>query len=367
MLPRASWQRDEGRGARRPTYNARMPTDAAVDALFLPIREGRLSWPADGALFLRARAGALQAREWPGLICVQSFRPAFDALREGGFDVRAEAEPSRTWPLVLLLPPRQREEARALLATALGVLAPGGRLVLAARNDEGARTHEADLSRLAGAVSVLSKHKCRVAWTAPLDGPLDPALAAGWRALDAPRAIADGRFVSRPGVFAWDRLDAGSALLAAHLPADLAGEAADLGAGYGHLAAALLERCPRIARLDLYEAEARALELARTNLAAQAQRVPLGFHWHDVGVGLPRGYDAIVSNPPFHAHDRDARPDLGRRFIAAAAQALRPRGRLWLVANRHLPYEAALAEGFAQVRTVAQRDGYKVIEAVRAP
>uniref|UniRef100_UPI0039818C5F methyltransferase n=1 Tax=Salmonella sp. s54197 TaxID=3159662 RepID=UPI0039818C5F len=94
-------------------------------------------------------------------------------------------------------------------------------LVLAARNDEGARTHEADLSRLAGAVSVLSKHKCGVAWTAPLDGPLDPALAAGWRALDAPRAIADGRFVSRPGVFAWDRLDAGSALLAAHLPADL--------------------------------------------------------------------------------------------------------------------------------------------------
>ncbi len=43
-------------------------------------------------------------------------------------------------------------------------------------------------------------------------------------------------FLSRPGVFAWDRIDPASALLAEHLPADLAGRAADLGAGYGFVA-----------------------------------------------------------------------------------------------------------------------------------
>jgi 16S rRNA (guanine1207-N2)-methyltransferase len=36
-----------------------------------------------------------------------------------------------------------------------------------------------------------------------------------------------------------------------------------------------------------------------------------------------------------------------------------------LVANRQLPYEAALAQGFASARTLAEREGYKAIEATR--
>ena len=91
--------------------------------------------------------------------------------------------------------------------------------------------------------------------------------------------------------------------------------------------------------------------------------VALDFLWHDVTEGLPRTYDAIVSNPPFH-RGREARSDLGQAFIAAASAALRPGGRFWLVANRHLPYEAALRAGFAGVRTVADEAGYKVLEAI---
>ena len=147
------------------------------------------------------------------------------------------------------------------------------------------------------------------------------------------------------------------------MPRGLEGAAADLGSGYGYLSSELLARNPRIASLDLYEAERRALDLARANLAPHAQRVALGFRWHDVTTGLDRRYDAIVSNPPFHAQGRADRPDIGRRFIAVAAEALEPGGRLWMVANRHLPYEAELAKQFARVRTVAQDNGFKVFEA----
>ncbi|HEY4556221.1 MAG TPA: class I SAM-dependent methyltransferase, partial [Lysobacter sp.] len=233
-------------------------------------------------------------------------------------------------------------------------------------NNAGAKSGEDDLRAIAGPVGQLSKHKCRVFWSAPLDGPADAELAARWAALDRPRPIEGGRFMSRPGLFAWDRIDPASRLLAEHLPATLAGRAADLGAGFGYLAAELLERCPGIRALDLYEAEARALELARQNLERYAGRAELGFHWHDVTAGLPAQYDVIVSNPPFHAQGSADRPDIGRRFIAVAAQSLARGGRLWLVANRHLPYEAALGAGFAQVNTVAQREGFKIIEAVRA-
>jgi 16S rRNA (guanine1207-N2)-methyltransferase len=340
--------------------------DSALETLLLPLLDGPLSWPGEGgALFLRARDGwPLHQRAFPGLVCEQSFKPEADALQRSGLSL-VDADAITRYPLVLVLPPRQRDEARALYARAIARTAPGGRVLACLRNDEGAKSGEADLAKLAGSLGQLSKHKCRAFWTAPLDGPTDPALFEQWRRLDAPRPIAAGRFVSRPGVFAWDRIDSASALLAAYLPHDLRGTAADLGAGYGYLSAELLARCPGITALDLYEAEARALDLARENLAAHRERVALDFHWHDVTTGLGKRFDVIVSNPPFHAQGRADRPDIGRRFIAVAADALRPGGRLWMVANRHLPYEAELATRFASVRTVAQDKGFKVLEAVK--
>jgi 16S rRNA (guanine1207-N2)-methyltransferase len=233
-------------------------------------------------------------------------------------------------------------------------------------NDEGARSGEADLKALAGLSGSLSKNHCRVYWCTVNEATCHADLLANWRELDAPRRILDGRFLSRPGVFAWDRVDPASALLAEHLPPTLAGSAADLGSGFGYLAVELLQRCTGIASLDLYEADARALDLARQNLAPFADRVPLGFHWHDVTRGLPQRYDLIVSNPPFHAQGAADRPDIGRAFIAAAAEALRPGGRLWMVANRHLPYESVLDARFGAVRTVAQAHGFKILEAIRA-
>lgn len=343
--------------------------DPALDVLCLPFDTGALAWTqADGAqaanaLFLRARAGvALRAAARPGLVCEQSFRPAADALERDGWTVRNVQTDAR-YPLVLALPPRQRDEARALLARAVTQCAPGGTVVACMANDEGAKSGEADLKALCGLSGNLSKQHCRVFWSTPDPANVNVDLLARWSSLDVPRPILDGRFLSRPGVFAWDRIDPASALLAAHLPVDLAGSAADLGAGWGYLAHEVLARCPGIASLDLYEAEARALDLARANLADA--RVPVAFHWHDVTTGLPQRYDVIVSNPPFHAQGRADRPDIGRAFIAAAADALNPRGRLWLVANRHLPYEQVLDARFASVRIVAQDNGFKIIEAIK--
>lgn len=338
-------------------------SDVALETLFLPFSEGRLSWPTGGALFLRARDGLpLHQQPLPGLVCEQSFKPEADVLSQAGFAVNVEGG-AKTYELVLILPPRQRDEARALMARAVAMTKPGGRIIAAQSNDEGARSSESDLALLGGEVESMSKHKCRVFWTASLT-QLNASLVAEWQQLDAVRPIGDGRFVSRPGIFAWDRIDVASALLAEQLPSKLAGRAADLGAGFGYLAAELLTRCPGITAVDVYEAENRALELARVNLQSFPGRVH--YRWHDVSVGLLDAYDVIVTNPPFHAQRGIDRPDIGRRFITVAAESLRPGGSLWLVANRHLPYEAVLSENFPIVRTVVQRHGYKIIEAVRA-
>ena len=75
-------------------------------------------------------------------------------------------------------------------------------------------------------------------------------------------------------------------------------------------------------------------------------------------------YDFVVSNPPFHDGGAEDRR-LGWAFIRKAAEMLRKGGVLWLVANRHLPYEAELNAAFARVRPVADQGGYKVFEAVK--
>ena len=325
--------------------------DAALDTLLLPFATGALTWPSTAeTLFMRARGGAaLKALPTDRLVCAQSFKPFADALRAMGLTL-AEVS-AQKFPLVLLLPPRQREESRALLARALQRVEPGGTVVASALNNEGARSAEGDLERLAGPVHSLSKNKCRVFWATATAQMMDANLIAEWAALDAPRRIADGRFLSRP--------------------TDLVGCGADLGAGFGYLAAEVLARCPGVSALDLYEAEARGLDLARSNLLDDVQRgehrhVALNFFWHDVTKGLdkPQHYDFIVSNPPFHQGRAD-QPEIGCAFIVAAAAALRPAGCLWLVANRHLPYEQVLRENFRKVRTVAEEQGFKVIEAIK--
>jgi 16S rRNA (guanine1207-N2)-methyltransferase len=68
----------------------------------------------------------------------------------------------------------------------------------------------------------------------------------------------------------------------------------------------------------------------------------------------------VISNPPFH-QGRAAEPALGIAFIEAAGRILKPSGRLLLVANRQLPYEAALARVFRSTTTLSEDAGYKVL------
>lgn len=332
--------------------------DPVLDTLLRPFDDGLIDWPASPALFLRARYGAaMSGVERTRLICEQSFRPEHERLKQAGFNLRDPADAAR-YPLVIVLPPRQREEYRALLARAVATAEAGGTVLACVSNLEGAKTVENDLKALCGNVASLSKNKCRAFW-ATTDAP-NAERVAQWLALDAPRPILDGRFVSRPGLFAWDRIDAGSKLLAEHLPT-LSGHGADLGGGFGYLSDEVLRRNPET-RIDLYEAEQRATELAETNLKGYGDRISC--RWRDVTKGIDGVYDFIVSNPPFHAGRADL-PELGQAFIRAAAAGLKPGGSLYMVANRHLPYEAGLKSAFKSVVALHEDRDYKVYRGIK--
>jgi 16S rRNA (guanine1207-N2)-methyltransferase len=286
-------------------------------------------------------------------------------LRKAGQTVEAETKASG-FDAVLVLPGRQRQEARAQLARAVSRVKTGGVVIACASNTEGARTLERDLGDLLGDARNLTKNKCRVVWATVSDSTRDDALLSEWLDLDAPRSVLDGTWISRPGIFAWDRIDPASQLLAGLLPDTLKGKGADLGAGFGFLTRSVLEKAPGVVAMDFYEAEKRAVDLAEQNLAAFKGKKAINGIWADVTRGIEGPYDFIVSNPPFHQTGRADRADIGQDFIRVAAAGLRAGGEFFMVANRHLPYEHVLGEVFASVTQLADEGGYKVIRAVRA-
>jgi 16S rRNA (guanine1207-N2)-methyltransferase len=277
---------------------------------------------------------------------VTTWRPDHDAWGAAGYPVSTEAQPSA---LAIVAVPRSKQLAHALIATAARI-AP---LVAV----DGARTDGVDSlwrdirARMADVADVTKAHG-RLFWFRPGE-----ALAA-WAA-PPPAQWPDG-FWRQAGVFSEDGIDPGSALLASALPPKLPPRMADLGAGWGYLADAVLRRAG-VASVDLIEAESLALDCARLSVTDPRA----SFHWADALTFRPdRSYDGIVMNPPFHA-GRSADPALGRAFITAAAKMLTPTGQLWMVANRHLSYDATLNDHFRQVTDLGGTPSYRLIHAAR--
>ena len=273
-----------------------------------------------------------------------------------GAQALEDLAPGALASLVMLAPPGAVER-RYALALALRAAAPSAPLVVLAPKDRGGLRLRKELQAFGCEVEETAKrhHRiCAAPATAAPEG-LQAALAEG-----SPRRVDALGLWSQPGVFSWDRIDPGSALLIEQMPA-LAGSGADLGCGVGVLAMSVLSS-EKVSRLVMIDIDRRAIEAARRNV--QDPRASL--HWADaLGDAVPLdGLDFVVMNPPFHdGGAQDLR--LGQRFIQRACRALRRGGSCWLVANQRLPYEAVLGPLFSSVERRAARGGYKVIEARR--
>lgn len=336
----------------------------ALDALIYALDVNPEIGAEGRVLFLRAREHPALEHFAGRLVCQQGWKPHAAELEAAGY--RVEREAHGLFPLVLVLPDAQRDLMVADLARGYDHLAPGGILMVSQHNDAGSKRCQQHLVEVAREVQAMSKHHSRVCWAVKDDAkPWKVSLLEQWRQGATMRRILDGRFWSRPGLFSWNRIDEGSALLAQHLPATLSGSVADLGSGWGFLSDHLLRNCHDIDTLDIYDADADSFECARRNLGIIPTRVKARPHWQDVTAGLGSArFDAIVMNPPFH-EGKHADALIGMKFIAAAAQALRADGQLWLVANRQLPYENLLGETFTKVDKIVETGAFKVLHATQ--
>lgn len=269
------------------------------------------------------------------------------------------------WACALVEVQKGRAATETDLAQAWRRLRVGGHLYLLGANDLGVVTYGRRFGRAVDqeAEKIATGGHGRLLRFVRTDhpGPALPTLA------DVPsHAGADAVPLAMvPGVFSGDGLDEGTAFLIerlARIPA--ATRVLDLGCGAGHLGIAALRRWTDSTALFL-DADARAVacttaNCARLDLAARAE-----IRWWCERDEAPtaESFDLVLVNPPCHAGS-ELDIFLAEALLMIAGKALAPGGRMLVVANRRLPYEAMLAR-FGSVAPIEERDAFKVIEVIR--
>jgi len=298
------------------------------------------------------------------LIVQQSRRDACLELQRAGYAITRNIRQG-PFDMLLVLAGRQREQTMGWLAKGMRLLdgsdaLGGGIIALCAANTMGARGYEKRLAELAADLSVSSKSKCRFSFLHR--GAISrPEVLEGWLADAAPRLLPDSGLISCPGVFSWEHPDAGSRLLLEHLPERLSGRGMDLGCGYGYLSCHVLGHYPDIREWHALDVDAVAVDCAAQNMGSLNTSCSVHTHWLDATQeSMPGGMDVVLMNPPFHKDKADL-VSLGQAMIMAAQRSMHARGSLFLVANRHLPYELLLYESFERVSMLFEGGGYKII------
>jgi 16S rRNA (guanine1207-N2)-methyltransferase len=288
-----------------------------------------------------------------GLIAAAPGATQFSPLLPGAASL--EAQEAATLSTMTMLAPSGSLERRRVLALALNALTPDGRLSVLAPKDKGGARLGDELRQFGCAATETAKrhHRICICDRPPVVAGFDDALNEG-----AARWVESIGLWSQPGVFSWNRIDPGSALLAENLP-PLSGRGADFGCGIGYLSKVALASS-KVAQLALIDIDRRAIEAARRNIDDPRAR----FVWADARQkdAWVSSLDFVVMNPPFHDSGAEDK-SLGQSFIARGAEALRTGGVLWLTANRHLPYEAVMKPLFKRVTLKIETGGYKIFEA----
>lgn len=332
--------------------------DGAVKTLFLPFDTGEVETGSDASrwLFLNASLPPADAPLSNAQIhAVQGFRPEYLRLQRAGFQVTPEVS-ADGFDGGLILVSRHRGETRALINQALDRVKHGGMIVLAGAKNDGIASVAKEVGEQFEILGSQSKHHAKALWfvkTGSSRFAVEPILPV------------EGRYETAPGMFSSQHVDPGSAFLIESLPRDLKGRIADFCAGWGYLSVESAALCPAVKSIDLFEADFASLETAKRNMAKLSPQLAADFQWLDLMSEKTAGnYDTIIMNPPFH-QGRAADPAIGNAIIRNAHNALHKGGKLYLVANRALPYETTLDALFFKSGELARNNYYKVLWATK--
>lgn len=168
---------------------------------------------------------------------------------------------------------------------------------------------------------------------------------------------------SKPGIYGWNKIDAGSLLLVehlstvqSHLPPKV-DSVLDLGCGYGFLS---------IAASNMGFKNIHATDNNAAVAAAMAKNTEVGAfdltYWADDAASqTQKKFDLVLCNPPFHqGFDHDE--SLSKKFLAAIARLRSPNGTALVVVNQFIKLEKLAENLFESVTLVYRNKSYSVYQ-----
>ncbi|MCB5195003.1 class I SAM-dependent methyltransferase [Deefgea salmonis] len=166
------------------------------------------------------------------------------------------------------------------------------------------------------------------------------------------------------GVFAEQKIDIGSRFFIEHfsqLPS--VKTVADVGCGNGLLSLAYHRRHPDAA-LYLYDESKAAIESARLSFERNCPQAVVQIVHGDGLANVTQSFDLILINPPFHQQNTIT-TDIAVSMFTQAKRCMHADTELWVVANRHLDYQADLKKQFRRVSVMAQNAKFVILKVMR--
>ena len=275
----------------------------------------------------------------------------------------AQAVHGQTFDCVLALLPKSRAVWEQTVVDAATLLRDGGDFFLAGANNAGIKSAAKHVEKVFGNVHVVAyRAGCRVLRAVKGLETRPPASEYyAWSTIQATVRDHTFSYVSKPGIFSWQRLDDGSRMLIEAMqdqPLRADDQVLDIGCGAGVLTLVAAQQAHE-GHVTGVDADCRAVEATRRTLALGEATNAEALLSDCVSAVSDRAFSAVVTNPPFHKQQSTSYAT-ARQIIHDAHQVLRKRGRFYLVANAFLKYQPLIEETFGNVQLLRQNNRYRV-------
>ena len=292
----------------------------------------------------------------------------YRALKAAGFSIQLSdydftPMPASSFDTLYYRVSKEKAVVHHIINAALNCLREGGELFLAGYKSDGIKTYLTKAAGLLGEMGEKQRGNKTATMAAILcrggdGGRLDDKDYPSQSSI----AFAGINFITKPGIFGWNKIDQGSQLLIdqladevklmAHVPETVV----DLGCGYGFISV----MASRIVN---------ATFIASDNNMAAINACTENFRQHgvsgsvvvdDCAADIELKADMVLCNPPFH-QGFEVEDQLTEKFLRASGRLLNRKGVALFVVNRFIPLERKAKKWFKLVETIADNGRFKVV------
>lgn len=263
---------------------------------------------------------------------------------------------------------KEKAVVHHVINESLKSLRAGGELVLLGAKNEGTKTYFEKAAELSAAAHLNKLGKSTFMGilqagsdTPPAEAWLDDRQYTSMKPISG-LVINHQPVQSKPGIFGWDKIDAGSELLVEQLPTVYSQllvtkpRVLDLGCGYGYLSVHAWQQGAR--HITATDNNAAAVHCCRHNF--EQLGIDGDVVADDCAGQLAGPYDLIICNPPFH-QGFAVEGELTDRFLASAARLLDSKGQAVFVVNAFIPLERKAKGLFAVIDTFFENGSFKLV------